>query len=165
MVSFLAQTQTTRSCNTRCTQILSLSFTVSGNDKANPSRTMKLIQKSPKPQMPAWIRFEYTLWRPKLRTAHCITCNKLVLRGWHYLQVWFGRAISNYSILTTIFPGWTKTRSSKILQNPAASYVVLGNISIHIFVCGKSPFPHLPHKEHNRSSSQLLHVIDGVSKE
>lgn len=34
----------------RCTQILSLSFTVSGNDKTDPSRTMKPIQKSPKCQ-------------------------------------------------------------------------------------------------------------------
>lgn len=72
----------------RCTQILSLSFTIPGNDKANQSRAMKPILKSPKPQMSALMGFEYTPWRPKLRTAHCITCNKLVLREQHHLQVW-----------------------------------------------------------------------------
>lgn len=75
--------------HTRCTQILSLSFTVSGNDKANPSRTKKPIQKSPKSQMPAWMGFECPPWSPKVRAAHFITCNKLVLGEQHYLQLCF----------------------------------------------------------------------------
>lgn len=97
--------------HTRCIQILSPSFTTSGNDKANPSRTANLFLKSPKPQMPELVGSEYVRWTPRVRTAHSFTHIELRLRERHYLTEpspsgsVLQRAIDNYSISITVIPG------------------------------------------------------------